>query len=257
MEIFNCEPIKKSKFRNKHHLAPQWPFRFLLCGHTGCGKTNVLINLIKFYLDFDRIYLYAKDLSEDKYEDLEKYFDEIKESHKKKLIKEKKKIEKSLISRELRSLEKVDSEIKPEEEDLINKISFFGSSLNEIADLDSLDKSYQNLVVFDDFVTEKDQDLIIDYFIRGRKKNCSIIYISQSYFKTPKDIRLQCDYFAIFEINSDREVSEICRDHCGSLDKDEFKYYFNMATKDPYCFLLIDKKTKTEDLTLRKCFGKV
>ena len=44
----------------------------------------------------------------------------------------------------------------------------------------------QNTVNFDDFVCEKNQTPLIEYFIRGRHKNCSVIYLSQSYYKTPK-----------------------------------------------------------------------
>lgn len=48
------------------------------------------------------------------------------------------------------------------------------------------------VLIFDDFVTEADEHLIIDLLIRSRKKNCSSIYLTQSYFTAPKDIRLQC-----------------------------------------------------------------
>jgi hypothetical protein len=66
----------------------------------------------------------------------------------------------------------------------------FSSSKDDIVNVDDLDKEYQNLIMFDDFVTEADQHLIIDLFIRSRKKNCSLIYLTQSYFSTPKDIQL-------------------------------------------------------------------
>ena len=59
-----------SKSHNKHPLAPQWPFRLLICRNSGSGKTNLLLNLIYDYVYFNKIYLYAKDLEEDKYQDL-------------------------------------------------------------------------------------------------------------------------------------------------------------------------------------------
>ena len=61
-----------------------------------------------------------------------------------------------------------------------DEITPFGNLMNDKA---------QKIVIFDDFVTEKNQKRIIDYFIQGRHKNCSIIYLSQSYYGTPKDIR--------------------------------------------------------------------
>jgi hypothetical protein len=62
-----------------------------------------------------------------------------------------------------------------------------------------------------DFVNEKYQDLIIDLFIRWRKKNASIIYLTLNYFSTPKDIRLQCNYLVFFNILNHRKVLEIQR----------------------------------------------
>jgi hypothetical protein len=132
------------------------------------------------------------------------------------------------------------------------QVSTFSSSKDDIVNVDDLDKEYQNLIIFDDFVTETDQYLIIDLFIRSRKKNCSLIYLTQSYFSTPKDIRLQCNYFIFYNISSERELSEIQRDHCLYIDKESFKKYFNNATLEPYNFFLIDKKSK--ELRFRKNF---
>ena len=55
-----------------------------------------------------------------------------------------------------------------------------------------MDDESQKIVVFDDFICDKNQKPLIDYFIRGRHKNCSVIYLSQSFYKTPKDIMLNC-----------------------------------------------------------------
>ena len=57
-----------------------------------------------------------------------------------------------------------------------------------IKDLDYEDN--QKLVIFHDYVCEKNQRQIIDNFIQGRHKNCSVIYLKQSFYKTPRDIRL-------------------------------------------------------------------
>jgi hypothetical protein len=135
------------------------------------------------------------------------------------------------------------------------QVAIFSSSKDEIVNVDDLYKEYQNLIIFDDFVTESDQHLIIDLFIRSRKKNCSLIYLTQSYFCTPKDIRLQCNYFILYNISNERELSEIQRDHCLDIDKKTFKEYFNKATSEPYSFFLIDKKSK--ELRFRKNFDHI
>ena len=93
----------------------------------------------------------------------------------------------------------------------------------------------QKLVIFDDFVCEKNQRLLIDYFVMGRHKNCSVIYLSQSYFKTPKDIRLNCSHFCLFDFPSKREVSLMCNENNVSQDA------YRKATIEPFSFLYVDK----------------
>ena len=58
---------------NKEHnekwpYIPDHPYRILIIGGSGSGKTNTLLNLINEQNDIDKIYLYARDLSEPKYE---------------------------------------------------------------------------------------------------------------------------------------------------------------------------------------------
>ena len=211
----------KEEFLNKHVLVPLWPFRLLICGSSGCGKTNLLMNLIYNYLYYNKIYIYAKDLTESKYQTLQDFFEEVNETMK-------------------------------DETGEDFQVAIFSSSKDDIVNVDDLDKEYQNLIIFDDFVTESDQHVIIDLFIRSRKKNCSLIYLTQSYFSTPKDIRLQCNYFIFYNISNERELTEIQRDHCLDVDKETFKKYFNKATSEPYSFFLIDKKSR--ELRFRKNF---
>ena len=94
-----------------------------------------------------------------------------------------------------------------------------------------MDDDDQKIVVFDDFVREKNQKPLINYFICGRHKNCSVIYLSQSYFKTPKDIRLNCSHFCLFDFPSKREISLMCNEN------NVGKVQYRQATKEPYSFL--------------------
>ena len=212
----SCAPIIHietdiQEFINRHVLAPQWPFRLLICGQTGCGKTNLLLNLLLKYLYYNKLYVYAKDLSESSYMYLQEFFDDVQ-----------------------RKLE--------EDYNITESVATFSSNKADIVDVDNLDKQYQNLIIFDDFVTEKDQDSIIELFTRGRKKNTSVIYLTQSYYSTPKDIRLQCNYFMFFNIGSKREVIEIEKDHAIGLTNEEFVRLFHFATEDSYSFMMIDLK---------------
>ena len=58
---------------------------------------------------------------------------------------------------------------------------------------DVIDAVIMKLLHSMNFLCQK-QNRLIDYFFRGRNKNCSVIYLSQSFFKTPKDIRLNCSH---------------------------------------------------------------
>ena len=56
---------------------------------------------------------------------------------------------------------------------------------------------------------KKKQRQLIDHFIQGRHKNCWVIYLSQSFYKTPKDIRLNCSHYCVYEFLSSRERNMI------------------------------------------------
>ena len=121
-------------------------------------------------------------------------------------------------------------------------------SNNEIVPVENMENEAQKIVIFDDFVCEKNQKPLIDYFIRGRHKNCSVIYLSQSFYGTPKDIRLNCSHFCLYEFPSSNERNLISREL--SVDKEQY----NKATKKPYSFLYVDKPIK---LIKKNFYGKI
>ena len=93
--------------------------------------------------------------------------------------------------------------------------------------------------MFDDFICDKNQKPLIDYFIQGRHKNCSVIYLSQSFYKTPKDIRLNCSHYVVYDFPNSNERNMISREL--NVTKDQYI----KATKQPYSFLYVDKPMKT------------
>ena len=96
----------------------------------------------------------------------------------------------------------------------------------------------QKVVILDDYVCEKNQRQLIDYFLQGRHKNCSVIYLSQSFYKTPKDIRMNCSHYCVYEFPSSRESNMISSEL--GVDKQKFK----TATREPFSFLYVDKPKK-------------
>ena len=153
--------------------------------------------LIEPLLYFDEIHLYAKNLDQEKYQNLMNKMNE--------------------MSRTVG----------------YDTMNVSNDNIIPINDLDYEDN--QKLVIFDDYVCEKNQRQIVDYFIQGRHKNCSVIYLSQSFYKTPRDIRLNCSHYCIYEFPSSRERNMISSEL--GVDKENSK----KATKEPYSFLYVDK----------------
>jgi ABC-type dipeptide/oligopeptide/nickel transport system ATPase component len=112
--------------------------------------------------------------------------------------------------------------------------------IENLPDLDKLDKTTQTLIVMDDLVNEKNQKQICDYFIRARKKNASLIYISQSYYAVPKMIRNNLTYLLIKQVSSMKNLVMISREYDLGMEKKQLTAMYNDATKDRQNFLLID-----------------
>ena len=114
------------------------------------------------------------------------------------------------------------------------------------------------LIVFDDMIadimTNKTfQSIIKELFIRCRKINISLVFITQSYFSVPKDVRLNSTHYLIMKINSKRELQNIAINHSADIDYKDFIKFYRECTKEPYNFLTIDTTlTSTNTLRFRK-----
>lgn len=95
------------------------------------------------------------------------------------------------------------------------------------------------LIVFDDLLYDE-QSEIKQYYIRSRKFHFSCIYLTQSYFKTPKDIRLQCQYIVLGRNILKRDLNIILQEINTNLTLDELQDIYNKATEKPLNVLMID-----------------
>ena len=169
---FDIEDDVVSNFKQRYDFMPHQCFRMLICGPSGSGKTNTLMHMIYNLFYYDKVYLYAKNLEQSKYQNLMDIFKQISDE--------------------------VGYDVIEARND-------------EITPVEDLESDSQKIVIFDDYVCDKNQKPLIEYFIRGRHKNCSVIYLSQSYYKTPKDIRLNCSHFSIYDFPSADVLKEYKR----------------------------------------------
>lgn len=101
------------------------------------------------------------------------------------------------------------------------------------------------LVIFDDFVdlTKKQLQPLFPFSTRGRKYNLSTVFQVQSYFDTPKLIRLNCDYVVITRINSEKDWGRISKEYSMGLSTDQLKQLYDIAVSDN-SVLIVDVKNK-------------
>ena len=182
----------KTEHNSKWSHIPDHPYRILTVGGSGSGKTNALLNLINNQPDIDKIYLYAKDPYEAKYQYLINKREKVGLDH----LKD----------------PKAFMEYSNDMEDVYKNIENYDPG-----------KKRKILIVFDEMISDMIinknlNPVVTELFIRGRKLNISIVFITQSYFKVPKDIRLNSTHFFIMKIPNKRELQQIALNHSSNID---------------------------------------
>ena len=141
--------------------------------------------LFKPFIYYDKVYLYTKNIDQEKYQ---------------------------LLANELNKLAK---------KNIIAVKKIYEYSNNEIKDVIELENKLQKVGIFSDYICDINQYQIIKYFIQGRHKNSRVIYLSQSYYKTDKNIRLNCDHFILYDMNSVTEESMLGKATGVPIDKNK------------------------------------
>jgi hypothetical protein len=113
--------------------------------------------------------------------------------------------------------------------------------LDKLPALNDLNACKQTLIIFDDFVSDiKRHPIISEYYIRGRKKSASIMFLSQSYYGTPKIIRQNINYCVILKLGGMKDVSALLREVSIGLTKEQLMGMYNEATKEKFNVLVIN-----------------
>ena len=196
--MFNLDAITN---KNNEDNDKKWPYRMLIIGPSGSGKSSALFNLIQKQNNDGPIYkicLYPKDLSEPKYQFLIKNCEDpgIKNLNDPTAF----------------------TEYSNTMDDVYNNIDHYNPK-----------RKRKIVIVFDDMISDimtnkRFQAIIKELFIRCRKLNISLVFITQSYFSVPKKVRLNLMHYLIMKIYNKRELQQIAIDHSSDIDyKDRLK----------------------------------
>ena len=225
--MLNLDNIVSNKNENK---VNNWPFRMLIIGSSGFDKTNTLLHLINNLDPIDKIYSYAKDLHEPKYE----YFISKREQAGIKDLNE----PKAFI------------EYSDDMDDVLDDINNYNKNRDK-----------KVLTVFDDMIADIEYNknfkrIIKELFYRTRKINVSIVFIMQSYFRALKDAKLNITHYILMKINNKKELKRIAEEKSGHLDYKDFLKMYNYCTKEPCSFMTIDARP-TATIPFKKYFDEL
>ena len=219
--------VSNNKTESSSSERNDWPFRMLIIGPSSSGKTNTLLHLINNFHPIDKIYLYAKELQEDKHE----YLINIREQEGLKDLNDPK------------------------------ACTEYSNDMNNV--LDDINNYNENrdkkvLINFDDMIpdimrSEKLKAIVKELFVKCRKLNISIVFITQSYFRTPKDARLNSTHYILMKIGNKKELKSRAEENSGHLDFKDFLKIYNYFTKEPYSFMRVDTRP-TARVTFKKNF---
>ena len=199
----------------------------LIIGPSGSGKTDVLLHLINNLHPIDKMYLYAKDIHEPKYEFL-------------------------INKREQEGIKNLNDpkafiEYSDDMDDVLDDINNYNKN-----------REKKVLIVFDDMIADIEYNknfkrIIKELFYRARKINVSIIFITQSYFRALKYARLNSTHYILMKIGNKKELKSMAEEKSGHLDYKDFLKMYNYCTKEPYSFMTIDARP-TATIPLKKNF---
>ena len=172
--------------KTEHNLGssyiPDHPYRIPLIGGSGSRKTNALLNLIDNQPDIDKSYLYVKDPFHAKYQFL-------------------------INKRESTGLKHFN-----DPETFIEYLNVMRDLYKNIEKCNSC-KEHRILIFFHnmiaDMINQKTLNSVVaKSFIRDRKSNISLVFITQSYFKVPKDVRVNSAHVFIMKAPNKKELKK-------------------------------------------------
>ena len=216
-----CKSQAILDYPNRQIFKIDIPFRALICAQTGGSKTQFLLNMLDRLNCFSRFYLFCRDITEPLY--------------------------KFLIT-------KLHHMGKKKGEELV----FFSNRLSNLPEPEELDPHYSNVIIVDDMLAEKMQDLdkVAKLAVFARHYNCSMIFLVQSFYCVPRLFRDQCNYIFIKKHNSVRRLKQVINQYSGGTNytEKELIAIYEEIIKEPLDALLFDIQTTDERYKVRRNF---
>lgn len=207
---------KKNPKNWKNHFISH-NSHILVCGKTGTGKTNWLLNyLLRSAGEFHKVIIFTGSTLD------EPLYNAIRDSSEK--------VEAYNDIDEMPNLEELEGK------GMYNK---------------------PKLIIFDDFINLNPKELkkIYKYIVSSRKYGCSCIIMTQDYKSANKLIVRNVNYIVLFKINDNISISNIIRNHnLDDVDKDLFKRAYHLCTHQPLDFMLLDFRSNDPKHKIRHNF---
>ena len=103
-------------------------------------------------------------------------------------------------------------------------------------------------MIADMLSNKKLNPIATELFIRGRKLNISLVFITQSCFAVPKTVRLNYTNYFIIKIPYKQELQQIAFNHSSGIDFKDFINLYKKCTAKPYYFLVTDVTLTSSNL---------
>lgn len=214
---------KQTHYKNESIMKISVPFRSIILGASGSGKTNLLASLLGMFNCFTKIMIFAKEIEEPMYQWL------------------------------IDTFAKTEKKLKIDPGELLS----YSNDPTDIPDYDSdrFHAGENTLIIFDDLINSKSHELsrVASLFTMGRKKNISCIFISQSWFRVPLIIRQNITTIFMLKVNSEGDLSRILKECQVGVTLNELKEMYRASTRTKSDFFLIDLEGP-RDMRFRFCW---
>ena len=225
--------------KEKRENSPLLPhsLRGLIIGKSGCGKTTLLLNLLlqPEWLDYNHLYVFGRSLHQPEYKILKYGLENGLSKEQLSLIFQ----EQEMLRKSYNPFQIIDVMVEDSKPSNAIKTYFYNDCTN-IPDPAELNESMKNLLILDDCLLGP-QSKAETYYTRGRHNNCDTIYISQNYFRLPRQtIRENANLFILFPQDA-KNIAHIHADHCTDIGIDEFKRFcYKVWNSGKHNFVTID-----------------